>query len=50
MKIAFSQKYKCSYLAVPNNVILNQPDNKTYEMQYANSNNNSLYYNNALYY
>ena len=40
-KIEFNKKYKCSYLAVPDDVWYNWQNNKTYDLQYTNSNNNN---------
>ena len=41
MKILFNQKYKWSYLDVTNDVWYHWQNNKTYDLQYTNSNNNN---------
>ena len=41
-------KNKCTYLDVPDSVILNQQNNKTYDLQYTNIKNNNRSYKHAL--
>ena len=40
-KIAFNGENKCTYFSIPKNFRFNRQNNKTYDLQYINSNNNN---------